>query len=137
MNEDAVAVEVRSLTDPLVIEVRGLALHGFHGVHDFEREQGQRFVIDVVAVPRRTLACETDRLSDAVSYGDIARTAHAVASEQRFDLIERLAAVIGDTLLARFPLARVSVSVHKPDAPIGLEFGDVVVTVTRSSVRRA
>ena len=52
----------------------------------------------------------------------------------RFDLIERLAAHIADALLARMPLERATVTVHKPDAPLGLEFDDVAVTVTRVRV---
>ena len=51
---------------------------------------------------------------------------------QRFDLIERLAAVIADGLLARFPLAQATVRVHKPAAPIRHPFDDIVVTVTRT-----
>ena len=48
----------------------------------------------------------------------------------RFDLIEALAAHIADALLARLPLERATVTVHKPEAPLGLEFDDVSVTVS-------
>jgi dihydroneopterin aldolase len=116
---------------PLTIEVRGLAVHAHHGVHEQEREQGQRFLIDLVLLPRSALACETDRLGDTVSYGDAARMAVAIATDTRYDLIERLAAHIADALLARLPLERATVTVHKPDAPLGLEFDDVAVTVSR------
>jgi dihydroneopterin aldolase len=119
------------LTPPLVIEVRGLLVHAHHGVHDFEREQGQRFLLDLALVPRSALACETDRLADAVSYGDAARLAVDIATRTRFDLIERLAAHVADGLLARLPLERATVTVHKPDAPLGLAVEDVSVTVTR------
>jgi dihydroneopterin aldolase len=122
------------VTDPLTIEVRGLNVHAHHGVHDHEREHGQRFVLDLVLVPRSALACETDRLGDTVSYGDAARVAVEVATSTRFDLIERLAAHVADTLLARMPLERATITVHKPDAPLGLEFGDVAVTVSRVRV---
>ena len=122
------------LTPPLTIEVRGLAVHAFHGVHDHERENGQRFLIDLVLVPRSALGCETDRLGDTVSYGTASRLAVEFATGTRFDLIERLAAHIADGLLARLPLERATVTVHKPEAPLGLEFDDVAVTVSRVSV---
>ena len=125
------------LTSPLTIEVRGLAVHAHHGVHDHEREHGQRFLVDLALVPRSSLACETDRLSDAVSYGDAARLAVEFATGTRFDLIERLAAYIADGLLARMPLERATVTVHKPDAPLGLDFDDVSVTVSRVRVASA
>ena len=122
------------MTAPLTIEVRGLTVHAHHGVHSDEREQGQRFVLDLVLVPRSSLGCETDRLGDTVSYGDAARVAVEVATSTRFDLIERLAAHVADTLLARLPLERATITVHKPEAPLGLEFDDVAVTVSRVRV---
>jgi dihydroneopterin aldolase len=125
------------MTSPLTIEVRGLAVHAHHGVHEHERENGQRFVLDLVLVPRSALACETDRLSDTVSYGDAARLAVEFATGTRFDLIERLAAYVADGLLARMPLERATVTVHKPDAPLGLDFDDVAVTVSRVRVASA
>jgi dihydroneopterin aldolase/2-amino-4-hydroxy-6-hydroxymethyldihydropteridine diphosphokinase len=57
-----------------------------------------------------------------------------VATSTRFDLIERLAAHVADTLLARLPLERATITVHKPEAPLGLEFDDVAVTVSRVRV---
>ena len=125
------------LMPPLTIVVRGLALHAFHGVHDHERESGQRFLLDLELTPRSAMACETDRLGDAVSYGDAARIAVEMAASTRFDLIEALAARIGDALLARLPLERATVTVHKPDAPLGLDFDDVSVTVSRVRVASA
>jgi 7,8-dihydroneopterin aldolase/epimerase/oxygenase len=122
------------VTDPLAIEVRGLSVHAHHGVHDDEREHGQRFLLDLVLVPSSTLGCETDRLGDTVSYGDAARIAADVAVSTRFDLIERLAAHVADTLLARLPLERATITVHKPEAPLGLDFEDVAVTVSRVRV---
>lgn len=122
------------MSAPLTIEVRGLSVHAHHGVHEHEQEQGQRFVLDLVLVPSSSLGCETDRLGDTVSYGDAARVAVEVATSTRFDLIERLAAHVADTLLARMPLERATVTVHKPEAPLGLEFEDVAVTVSRVRV---
>ena len=119
---------------PLTIEVRGLTVHAHHGVHEHEREHGQRFVLDLVLVPSSTLGCETDRLGDTVSYGDAARIAADIAVSTRFDLVERLAAHIADTLLARLPLERATITVHKPEAPLGLDFEDVAVTVSRVRV---
>ena len=120
---------------PLVIELRGLPFFAYHGVRDYEQEQGQRFVLDLLLVPRSARACETDRLADAVSYSEVADAALELATVRRYDLLERLAAAIGDGLLTRFPLERAVVTVHKPSAPIKHAFGDVAVTVQRVSAR--
>jgi dihydroneopterin aldolase len=120
---------------PLRIELQGLEVHAHHGVYAEEQEHGQRFIFDVTLVPVSARACETDRLSDAVDYGAVAAVVVRTATQRRYDLLERLAAVIGDTLLARFPLERVTVTVHKPEAPIQHPFSDVVVTVERVAAR--
>ena len=116
----------------LQIEVLGLAVHAHHGVREHEKARGQRFVLDLVLIPRSSEGCESDRLEDTVSYSDAANIAVAIATEQRFDLIERLAAVIADALLVQLPLAQATVRVHKPAAPIRHPFDDIVVTVTRT-----
>ena len=119
------------MTDPLTIEVRGLAVHAHHGVHAHERENGQRFVLDLALVPRSDAGVR-DR--SAGRHGVLRRCgALAVennATSTRFDLIERLAPYRGRNL-ARIPLERATVTVHKPDAPLGLDFEDVAVTVSR------
>jgi dihydroneopterin aldolase len=116
----------------LTIEVLGLAVHAHHGVREHEKQRGQRFLLDLVLVPSSAAGCESDVLEDTVSYSDAANLAVEIATAQRFDLIERLAAVIADTLLARFPLAQATVRVHKPAAPIRHPFDDIVVSVTRT-----
>jgi dihydroneopterin aldolase len=119
------------MNDPLVVELRGLVIVARHGVYEEEQREGQRFVVDVRLTPRSALACETDRLGDAIDYGAVAEAVVRVTETRRFDLVERLAAVIGDTLLVRFPLERVAVTVHKPSAPVPHPFEDVAVTVER------
>jgi dihydroneopterin aldolase len=116
----------------LEIEVLGLAVHAYHGVREHEKARGQRFLIDLVLVPASTAACESDRLEDTVSYSDAATLAVEIATTRRFDLIERLAAVIADALLAQHPLAAATVRIHKPAAPIRHPFDDIVVSVTRT-----
>ena len=123
------------MTTPLSIELRGLTVHAFHGVYPEEQERGQRFVLDVTVVPVSSRACESDRLEDAVDYGAIAAVVERTATARRYHLIERLAAVVADTLLARFPLERARVAVHKPQAPIQVPFDDVIVTVERVQAR--
>jgi dihydroneopterin aldolase len=121
--------------EPLAIDIHGLRVFAYHGVREHEKEQGQTFLIDVRIVPRGARACETDGLADTVSYSQVSDVVVQVATTRRFDLIERLAAVIGDTLLARFPLRTVVITVHKPEAPVKHEFADISVRVTRTSVR--
>jgi dihydroneopterin aldolase len=49
------------------------------------------------------------------------------------DLLEHLADRVARELVAAFPVERVRVAVHKPQAPLAVPFGDVVVTVERDA----
>jgi dihydroneopterin aldolase len=120
------------MSGDLVIEVRGLTFRAYHGVRDHEKANGQRFALDLVLEPLGDGGTASDDLADTVSYSDAANIAVELATTRRFDLIERLAAVVAEELLERLPLASATVRVHKPEAPIRHEFADVVVSVTRT-----
>jgi dihydroneopterin aldolase len=48
------------------------------------------------------------------------------------NLIEALAERVAQTCLRQPAVTEVQVTVHKPEAPIGVSFTDVAVTLTRS-----
>ena len=112
------------------ITLTGVTVRAHHGVFDFEREQGQDFVIDVTAWLDLAPAAGGDALAKTVHYGELAEAvSHAVASDP-VDLIETVAERIARVVLS-FPVERTEVTVHKPNAPIAVPFGDVAVTVER------
>jgi dihydroneopterin aldolase len=114
-----------------VIEILGLEVFAYHGVHDAERRNGQLFRFDVRLEAASAAAERSDDLADAVDYGAVAATVVELAQGGPYALLERLAAVIADDLLDRFGPAAVTVRVHKPQAPIPHAFDDVTVTVER------
>lgn len=114
------------------ITLTGLAVFGRHGVFDFEREQGQQFVVDVTVWMDLTPAATSDDVADTVHYGELATYAAQVIAGPPRDLIETVAAEIADGVMTRWPVLAVEVTVHKPTAPIPLEFADVAVTIRRS-----
>jgi dihydroneopterin aldolase len=111
------------------IELRGLELSGRHGVHDYEREQGQRFVYDVeLEVGDRG---SDDRIENAVDYSRVAAAVREIAGGQ-FALLEALATAIADELVTRFEPEWVRVRVRKPEArPAGIDLEFAAVTVER------
>ena len=118
------------MSGPLV-EVRGLRVYAFHGVRDFERERGQVFVIDVWLACAPSSAETTDDLADAVNYSAVCDRVAELARGGPYDLLERLAAVIADALLAGYPVEWVRVRVAKPHAPVKHDVAEVAVTVER------
>ena len=114
------------------VALRGLTGFGHHGVFDFEREQGQRFVADVVCTLDLAPAAEADELERTVDYGALAADVVADIEGAPLDLIEALADRIVRTCLRRPAVESVEVTVHKPDAPMPVDVADVAVTLTRS-----
>ncbi len=119
-----------AVSGPLV-EVRGLRVYAFHGVRDFERERGQVFVIDVWLACSPSAAEASDDLADAVNYSAVCDRVAELAAGGPYDLLERLAAVIADALLAGYPVEWVRVRVAKPHAPVKHDVAEVAVTVER------
>jgi dihydroneopterin aldolase / 2-amino-4-hydroxy-6-hydroxymethyldihydropteridine diphosphokinase len=113
------------------IHLRGVEAVGFHGVLPDEKRDGQPFVVDVVLDLELATAGATDDLHDTVSYADIAGEVMARITGPSFDLIERLAEVIADDVLQHSLVDAVTVTVHKPQAPVGHPFSDVAVEVRR------
>lgn len=115
------------------IEIVGIEGFGYHGVFDQEREIGQIFRVDVCLELDLMPASLSDDLSDTVDYGAVADHVQEAITGKPYALLERLAGSIADNLIANFAsLKCVSVTVHKPQAPLKVIFSDVIVTVMRT-----
>lgn len=113
------------------IEVRGLRARGRHGVFDFERRQGQDFVVDVVLGVDTRTAARTDDVADTVHYGVLSDRLVAVVEGDPVNLLETLAERLARVCLEEEGVEEAEVTVHKPQAPIEHEFTDVSVRVLR------
>ncbi|NQX12645.1 dihydroneopterin aldolase [Microbacteriaceae bacterium VKM Ac-2855] len=113
------------------IVLTGLRVRAHHGVFDFERENGQDFVIDATVWLDTRDAAAGDELADTVHYGELAIALADAVKRDPVDLIETLAERLADVALRWTRVAACRITVHKPDAPIPLDFVDVAVQITR------
>jgi 7,8-dihydroneopterin aldolase/epimerase/oxygenase len=114
------------------IEIKGIEVLARHGVLEHEKREPQIFRIDLTLYLDLSAAGASDDLADTVDYGTLVRVTHDLVQDESHDLIEAVADQIATNLLAEHPVDRVTVTVHKPQAPIPLTFKDVAVTVDRS-----
>lgn len=114
------------------IELRGLTVRGRHGVFEHERRDGQEFVVDITAWLDLDRAGASDDLADTVDYGELAKRAADIVGGPPRNLIEAVAADIADDLMRDERIHAAEVTIHKPQAPIPLEFTDVSVVARRS-----
>lgn len=112
------------------VRILGVQALGKHGVFPHEKEEKKPFIADIEAVVDASDAALNDDLSFSISYADLAADAVAVIEGESVDLIETLAERIASRVLARGALA-VEVTLHKPEAPVGLPFSDACVTLRR------
>lgn len=116
------------------IRLTGLTVRGFHGVFDFEKRDGQDFVVDCALGLDTSVAAATDDLTKTVHYGELAEQLAAVVQGRPYDLIETLAHKLLDVALGFGPVEWAEITVHKPSAPIPLTFDDIAVVVRRSKL---
>ncbi|GEL17459.1 dihydroneopterin aldolase [Pseudonocardia asaccharolytica] len=118
------------MTDRIVLT--GLKVRGHHGVFDHERRDGQDFLVDVRVWLDLRAAAASDDLADTLDYGELARRAAEIVGGPPCKLIETVAGRVADAVLADERLSAVEVTIHKPQAPIPLQFTDVAVVVSRT-----
>ena len=99
----------------MTIELHGIVLHGFHGVLEHERRDGQRFLVDVELDLEHEQASRTDQIEDAVDYREVVARVQAISDARAYHLLEAFTAAIADALVAEFPVTAVRVRVRKPD----------------------
>ena len=115
------------------IEVRGLRVHGRHGVLPEERRDGQEFVIDVALEVDVATAGGSDDLADTVDYAGLSDRLAAVVAGEPVALIETLAERLAEVCLADARVNAVEVAVHKPSAPVRVSVDDIVVRIRRTA----
>ena len=114
------------------IELTGLRVRGHHGVFEHERRDGQDFVVDITLWIDLAEAAATDDLTKTVHYGELAELAAGIVAGPPRDLIETVSAEIADAVMSDERVHAVEVTLHKPHAPIPLDFADVAVVARRS-----
>ena len=125
------ADRVPASSAPDRIEVRGIRAHAHHGVYAFERERGQPFVVDAVLEVDTRAAAVGDDLDKTVNYADLAQKLYAVLTGEPVNLLETLAQRLANVCLADPLVDAVEITVHKPQAELGVPFDDVTVAIRR------
>jgi len=116
-----------------IVSLEGMEFHAFHGFYDFEREQGNDFVVDVHVTTNFDQAAESDELEGTVNY----ETIYAIVKEEMQDptkLLERLAKRMVDRMFAAFTLATcIEISIAKKNPPIDGNIKQSRITMVRSA----
>ena len=118
------------------ISIEDLEVYAYHGVYEEEKERGQKFLVSADMYLSTRQAGLNDDLESSVNYGDVCQLICDVMTLDKYDLIETAAEHVAREILLEFGLIeKLSLQIKKPDAPIGLPFGMVSVTINRARHR--
>ena len=111
------------------IHIKDLLVRGIVGVNEEERRKRQDILVNLTLVTDTSQAAETDDLDDSCNYRTVSKSIISLVEDSRFYTVEKLAAVIAESVLENEKVTEVTVSVEKPGA---LRFArSVGVTITR------
>ena len=115
-----------------LIEIKGIKSFGYHGILESEKVTGQDFYVDVVLEVDLSRASVSDNVADTINYAEVTDLVIREITGNPVSLIEKLAGNIADRIKATYPQATtVSITVHKPQAPVNAQVKDISVTINR------
>jgi len=115
------------------ITITGIHGYGHHGLFENERSNGQDFYVDLILNLDLSQAAQSDAIEDTVNYAEITELTHQEITTDPVNLIEKLAYRIAERILSSHPKVKaITVTVHKPQAPVGLKVQDISVVVYKT-----
>ena len=95
----------------MIVEIHGLEVFGRHGVNPDERRDGQQFLVDVtLEVPEPA----EDSIDSTVDYRAVRDAVRELSDARSYKLLESLALVTAEAIIARFAVDMATVRVRKP-----------------------
>ncbi len=94
--------------------MRGIRAEGKHGAHAGERDRLQLFALDVRLELDLSPAARTDDLAQTVDYAAVHQKIVRIVEQRSYNLLERLAVDIADSLFADARIVRAEVCIAKP-----------------------
>ncbi|MCP1102819.1 dihydroneopterin aldolase/2-amino-4-hydroxy-6-hydroxymethyldihydropteridine diphosphokinase [Aequitasia blattaphilus] len=114
------------------LRIENLEVFAHHGVYERETKNGQNFLISIKMMADMEMAAKTDDLNYAIDYGKVCHFMHAYFSTRTYKLIETAAYSLAEETILNFPaIQEIEVEIKKPEAPIGLPFGNVSIKAKR------
>ncbi len=103
-----------------IIRIKKALFYAYHGALEEEQSIGGKFEADVDIYTSFAEAAKDDNLHETINYVSVYKFINELVHEKKYSLIETLATVIADRLLAKYPqILKVAVRVRKNTVPIG------------------
>lgn len=100
------------------ITLQNMKFLGCHGCEEFEKRQGQVFEVDLEMFAETGQASQTDCLTDALDYVTVFAKVKGIVENERYNLLERLAERIAESVLENESVRVIVVRIRKPAVPL-------------------
>lgn len=114
------------------IKIEGLWVETHVGATEDERAKPQPVLIDLDVGADLRAAGRSDDLSDTINYGEITTLVAGLVAEQDASLLEHLAELVADAVLAVEGVQTVSVQIAKETPPVVENVRNIAVRIERS-----
>ncbi len=112
------------------IHLTDIRCYGYTGYLPEEQVLGQWFTVDLTLWLDLSEAGKSDLIADTVDYREAIEITKKLIRESRFQLVEKLAREIAETLLKLPKVEQVRVQLSKPAAPIPDFGGQITIDLT-------
>ncbi|ERN42095.1 dihydroneopterin aldolase [Rubidibacter lacunae KORDI 51-2] len=118
-----------------IIDLTGIRVYGYTGYLPEERSLGQWFEVDLKLWLDLAPAGTSDDIAHTLDYRKAIAAVRELVKTARFNLVEKLASAIADTVLEFELVEQVGVRLSKPAAPIPDFGGTITVEILRQRVQ--
>ncbi|WGZ95783.1 MAG: dihydroneopterin aldolase [Candidatus Thiothrix putei] len=102
-----------------IVYVRDLKIEAHIGIYEWEKRILQKIRIDLEMGWDNRIPAASDNIKDTLNYKTAAKRVVQLVEDTHYDLVERLAEAIADTLMREFSIPWIQVTVGKPGAVRG------------------
>ncbi|SEA83641.1 dihydroneopterin aldolase [Thiothrix caldifontis] len=102
-----------------IVYVRDLKIDAHIGIYEWEKRILQKIRIDLEMGWDNRIPAASDNIKDTLNYKTAAKRVVQLVEDSHYDLVERLAEAIADTLMREFSIPWIQVTVGKPGAVRG------------------
>ncbi len=112
-----------------IISLNNMKFHAYHGCFDFEKRDGNTFLVSAVMELNTSEAEISDNLEDTLNYQKVYEVVKK-EMENPSDLIENVARRIYDAVLESFPqIKSLKISLSKLNPPLGGDVDSVSIEI--------
>ena len=114
------------------LRLNNMQFYGYHGVGDFEKDNGGQFKADLELDFNMDQAIATDNISETIDYTQVYDIIKRLIESKKYNLLESLAGDILSEILDDFEVEAAKINLKKQYVPIEGVFDSVEVELEKS-----